>query len=72
MTRPSTFLRLQDPKKAIIGRKMLLEKSGYIVVQQSRDPEIPTCSHPSALHNPSRPFFSRWLDHWKNRNQVIT
>ena len=30
----------------------------------------------SALHDllddRSKPFFSRWLDHWKNRNQVVT
>jgi len=30
----------------------------------------------SALHDlldsRSKPFFARWLDHWKNRNQVVT
>lgn len=24
------------------------------------------------LANRSRPFFSRWLDHWKSRNQVVS
>jgi hypothetical protein len=24
------------------------------------------------LGDRSKPFFSRWLDHWKSRNQVVT
>jgi CheY-like chemotaxis protein len=24
------------------------------------------------LDSRSKPFFSRWLDHWKNRNQVVS
>jgi len=24
------------------------------------------------LDGRAKPFFSRWLDHWKSRNQVVT
>jgi|GEM_PF-1535903 hypothetical protein len=30
---------------------------------------ISTLQH--LLNSQSRPFFSRWLDHWKDRNQTV-
>ena len=139
MARPRTILCIDDHRNALIGRKMLLENSGYEVLEatcgveglelfrshpvdavvldyqmpgmngdvlaakikrirssvpimllsaygplpesklQSVDTFVPKSQEPKMLvstlqhllDNQSRPFFSRWLDHWKDRNQAV-
>ncbi|MGA8867033.1 MAG: response regulator [Candidatus Sulfotelmatobacter sp.] len=40
-------------------------------MSKSQDPAklLSTLQH--LLNNQSKPFFSRWLDHWKDRNQAV-
>ena len=140
MPRPkATILCIDDHWNGLIGRKMLLEKSGYAVLEATDGDEglklfrshrvdavvvdyqmpgmngdvvatkmkrinshVPIMllsaygplpknklnsvdsflskSQPTSillstlqglLEDRSRPFFSRWLDHWKNRNQPV-
>jgi len=135
--RKATILCIDDHWKGLIARKMLLEKSGYKVIEASGeddglklfrsrevdavvlDYQIPGTTGDAVaakmksinssvpimmlsaygplpknklssidsfltksqstdtlltalqtmLQHPTKPFFSRWLDHWKNRNQ---
>jgi CheY-like chemotaxis protein len=146
MARPRTILCIDDHRNALIGRKMLLENSGYEVLEatggdeglnlfrshpvdavvldyqmpgmngdvvaakmkrirssvpimlpsacdpppenklKSVDTFVPKSQEPKMListlqmlistlqhllNSQSRPFFSRWLDHWKDRNQTV-
>jgi len=41
-------------------------------LSKSQPPAILLSTLQSLLSSQSRPFFYRWLDHWKNRNQVVT
>ncbi|MGB7821163.1 MAG: response regulator [Candidatus Sulfotelmatobacter sp.] len=139
MARPRTILCIDDHRNALIGRKMLLENSGYEVLEatggdeglnlfrshpvdavvldyqmpgmngdvvaakmkrirssvpimllsaygplpesklKSVDTFVPKSQEPKMListlqhllNSQSRPFFSRWLDHWRDRNQAV-
>ncbi|MFZ0287478.1 MAG: response regulator [Candidatus Sulfotelmatobacter sp.] len=139
MARPRTILCIDDHRNALIGRKMLLENSGYAVLEatggdeglnlfrshpvdavvldyqmpgmngdvvaakmkrirssvpimllsaygplpesklKSVDTFVPKSQEPKMListlqhllNSQSRPFFSRWLDHWRDRNQAV-
>ncbi|MGA7359140.1 MAG: response regulator [Candidatus Sulfotelmatobacter sp.] len=139
MARPRTILYIDDHRNALIGRKMLLENSGYAVLEatggdeglnlfrshpvdavvldyqmpgmngdvvaakmkrirssvpimllsaygplpesklKSVDTFVPKSQEPKMListlqhllNSQSRPFFSRWLDHWRDRNQAV-
>jgi CheY-like chemotaxis protein len=136
----ATILCIDDHWNGLIGRKMLLEKSGYVVLEasggdeglklfrskavdavvldyqmpgmngdvvaakmksinshipimllsayeplpksklssvdsflsKSQPPNILLATLQNMLGDRPRPFFSRWLDHWKSRNQVVT
>jgi CheY-like chemotaxis protein len=136
----ATILCIDDHWNGLIGRKMLLEKSGYVVLEasggdeglklfrskavdavvldyqmpgmngdvvaakmksinshipimllsayeplpksklssvdsflsKSQPPNILLSTLQNMLGDRPRPFFSRWLDHWKSRNQVVT
>ena len=136
----ATILCIDDHWNGLIGRKMLLEKSGYVVLEasggdeglklfrsktvdavvldyqmpgmngdvvaakmksinshipimllsayeplpksklrsvdsflsKSQPPNILLSTLQDMLGDRSKPFFSRWLDHWKSRNQVVT
>ncbi len=138
--RKATILCIDDHWNRLIGRKMLLEKSGYEVLEasggdeglklfrtravdavvldyqmpgmsgdvvaakmkrinsqipimllsayeplpkhklssvdsflsKSQPPTILLSKLQQMLGGHSKPFFSRWLDHWKSRNQVVT
>src|SRR5579872_4744106 len=39
------------------------------LLSKSQPPNILLSSLQRLLNDGHRPFFSRWLDHWKNRNQ---
>jgi|SRR5580692_2632878 CheY-like chemotaxis protein len=39
-------------------------------VSKSQPPDILVSTLHGLLHNQHKPFFSRWMDQWKNRNQV--
>ncbi len=41
-------------------------------VSKSQSPNILLSSLQDLLGDRRKPFFSRWLDHWKNRNQGVT
>jgi len=41
-------------------------------LSKSQPPDILLSTLQSLLSSQSKPFFYRWLDHWKNRNQVVT
>jgi DNA-binding response OmpR family regulator len=41
-------------------------------LSKSQPPTILLSTLRDLLEERSQPFFSRWLDHWKNRNQVVT
>ncbi len=41
-------------------------------VSKSQPPNMLLSALHDLLDSRSKPFFSRWLDHWKNRNQVVT
>jgi CheY-like chemotaxis protein len=41
-------------------------------LSKSQPPTILLSTLRDLLEERSKPFFSRWLDHWKNRNQVVT
>jgi CheY-like chemotaxis protein len=139
MARPRTILCIDDHRNALIGRKMLLEQSGYNVleatggeeglklfqshsvdavvldyqmpglngdvvatrmkrirssvpimllsaygplpqsklksvdtfVSKSQEPQMLVSTLQHLLQSQSRPFFSRWLDHWKDHNQAV-
>jgi len=136
----ATILCIDDHWNGLIGRKMLLEKSGYVVLwasggdeglklfrsqpvdavvldykmpgmngdvvaakmkrinshipimllsayeplpksklssvdsflSKSQPPNILLSTLQDMLGDHHKPFFSRWLDHWKSRNQVVT
>ena len=136
----ATILCIDDHWNGLIGRKMLLEKSGYVVLEasggdeglklfrskavdavvldyqmpgmngdvvaakmksinshipimllsaygplpksklssvdsflsKSQPPNILLSTLQNMLGDRPKPFFSRWLDHWKSRNQVVT
>ncbi len=40
-------------------------------VSKSQPPDTLLSALHDLLDNRSKPFFSRWLDHWKHRNQVV-
>jgi CheY-like chemotaxis protein len=41
-------------------------------LSKSQPPSILLSTLQQLLDAPSKPFFYRWLDHWKNRNQGVT
>lgn len=41
-------------------------------LSKSQPPDTLLSALRDLLDSRSRPFFFRWLDHWKNRNQVVT
>ena len=41
-------------------------------VSKSQPPNIMLSTLHDLLNDGHKPFFSRWLDHWKNRNQGAT
>jgi len=41
-------------------------------LSKSQPPDMLLTVLHDLLDSRSKPFFSRWLDHWKNRNQVVT
>jgi CheY-like chemotaxis protein len=41
-------------------------------LSKSQPPDTLLCALQDLLSSRSKPFFYRWLDHWKNRNQVVT
>jgi len=41
-------------------------------LSKSQPPAILLSALQGLLSSRSQPFFYRWLDHWKNRNQVVT
>ena|SRR3984885_3321787 len=41
-------------------------------LSKSQPPNILLSRLQDLLGSHSKPFFSRWLDHWKSRNQVVT
>jgi len=41
-------------------------------LSKSQPPDILLSTLDDLLGSESKPFFSRWLDHWKKRNQVVT
>jgi hypothetical protein len=65
MTRPRTTPCIDDHRHALLGRKMLQEKTGYEVLKATSSDEA------LKTDNPSRSFFLRWLNHWKDRNQAV-
>jgi len=139
MRRKATILCIDDHWNGLIGRKMLLEQSGYEVLEaidgddglklfrsrpvdavvldyqmpgmmgdvvaakmkrinanvpimllsaygplpekklasvdkflsKSQPPNVLLSTLQGLLDSPHKPFFSRWLDHWKSRNQAV-
>ena len=139
MARPRTILCIDDHRNALLGRKMLLEKSGYNVLEatggdeglklfssnqvdavvldyqmpgingdivadrmkrmkasvpimllsaygplpasklksvdtfvpKSQELQVLLSTLQNLLGSQPRPFFSRWLDHWKAHNQEV-
>lgn len=139
MRRKATILCIDDHWNGLIGRKMLLEQSGYQVLEatdgddglrlfrsqlvdavvldyqmpgmmgdviaakmkrinanvpimllsaygplpekklasvdkflsKSQPPNVLLSTLQGLLDSPHKPFFSRWLDHWKSRNQAV-
>ena len=41
-------------------------------VSKSQPPKIMLSTLEDLLEGKPKPFFSRWLDHWKSRNQAVT
>ncbi|HUO26285.1 MAG TPA: response regulator [Candidatus Aquilonibacter sp.] len=67
-------MRSSVPIMLLFGRGSLPEgelSSIDSVVSKSQDPSALLDSLRHLLNSQSRPFFSRWLDHWKNRNQAV-
>ena len=46
-------------------------KSVDTFVPKSQEPKMLISTLQHLLNSQSRPFFSRWLDHWKDRNQTV-
>ena len=73
-------------ENAVMGRRMAdafrvmaygpLPKSKLSSVDsflsKSQPPNILLSTLQNMLGDRPKPFFSRWLDHWKSRNQVVT
>jgi CheY-like chemotaxis protein len=67
-------IRSSVPIMLLFGRGSLSDRElGSIdsFVSKSQDPAklLSTLQH--LLNTQSKPFFSRWLDHWKDRNQAV-
>jgi CheY-like chemotaxis protein len=41
-------------------------------LSKSQPPKVLLSAIQNLLNVPSKPFFYRWLDHWKSRNQAVT
>ncbi len=41
-------------------------------LSKSQPPTVLLSTLKDLLESPHKPFFSRWLDHWKSRNQAVT
>jgi len=41
-------------------------------LSKSQPPKVLLSTLQEMLGDRPKPFFSRWLDHWKSRNQVVT
>lgn len=41
-------------------------------LSKSQPPTVLLSTLQDLLESPHKPFFSRWLDHWKSRNQAVT
>jgi CheY-like chemotaxis protein len=41
-------------------------------LSKSQPPKVLLTSIQNLLDAPAKPFFHRWLDHWKGRNQAVT
>jgi CheY-like chemotaxis protein len=41
-------------------------------LSKSQPPNVLLSKLQTLLDSPHKPFFSRWLDHWKSRNQAVT
>jgi CheY-like chemotaxis protein len=46
-------------------------KSVDTFVPKSQEPKMLISTLQHLLNSQSRPFFSRWLDHWRDRNQAV-
>ncbi len=47
-------------------------KSVDTFLSKSQPPNVLLTKLQTLLDSPHKPFFSRWLDHWKSRNQAVT
>jgi len=47
-------------------------KSVDTFLSKSQPPNVLLSKLQTLLDSPHKPFFSRWLDHWKSRNQAVT
>lgn len=52
------------PEKKLLAVDTFLSKS--------EKPSVLLSTVQGLLQGPPKPFFYRWLDHWKSRNQVVT
>ena len=41
-------------------------------LSKSQPPKVLLSAIQDLLSSPPKPFFHRWLDHWKGRNQAVT
>ena len=72
----ATILCIDDHWNGLIGRKMLLENNGYKVLEATGGDEglklfLSHSTLQGLLDNEAKPFFSRWLDMWRNRNKGV-
>jgi hypothetical protein len=71
MARLRTILGIDDQRNALIGRKMLLEKSSHDPLESTGGEKGLKLFGSQLPNSQSRPHFSKWLDHWKNRIQAV-